>query len=104
MVFLEFVEMALTVAFLFFVVTQFVIPLWKGTRLLPVLRSTRKRQLIMELSRIKEEEEEVRLQQQITEEKHRVEQLRHRPPTTSVPVRLIEQHVSKDEHTERNPS
>lgn len=48
MVFLEFVETVLAVAFLFFVATQFVIPLWRGTRLLPVLRSTRKRQRIID--------------------------------------------------------
>ena len=62
---LRIIEVALCLLSVFAVATQIVVPMWQGRRLFPMFRQGRRHQLEAEIKRLKDENEEYKLAQEV---------------------------------------
>ena len=75
MVFLEFVEIIIVALFLYFIITQVLIPLARGLPYFPAFRKSTKK-LEGDLEAAKEEVEKARLEVMLVEEKKKAKEIR----------------------------
>ncbi len=73
MVFLSLVEWVFSAVFILFILTQVVVPLWKGTKFFPFFRT---KSLEGELLDAKEQMEEVRLEKDVLDMKEEISKLK----------------------------
>ncbi len=73
MVFLTLLELVFSAVFLLFILTQVVIPLWKGTKFFPFFRT---KSLEGDLLDAKEQMEEVRLEKNVLEMQEEISKLK----------------------------